>query len=263
MSDEPVENGSYYFWKWADNDLPGPPREVHAALLRGTMHPALQTFDTRPLLRKLEGAAKRGRLVGEEWEWQVQPASSPQQACFVFVSCPPFDRGEAAIRRFLDALSPLDLSGFDERKGIVIQGLLPKNNCFLLGQSPFDRAYDISEDDLPRLIRSIRPNERDPFGILESRRFHFVQCLAKGRRFIVEWRENYDLRDFSKFDQWKAQDRKRLDALDVPYTANGIPQSRDPDLITYTATLEIFRAFLRGESRPAEYHWRNISAELP
>jgi hypothetical protein len=25
---------TYYFWKWADNDLTGKPAEVHAALLR-------------------------------------------------------------------------------------------------------------------------------------------------------------------------------------------------------------------------------------
>jgi len=32
-----MEAASYYFWKWADNDLPGRPLEVHAALLRGEL----------------------------------------------------------------------------------------------------------------------------------------------------------------------------------------------------------------------------------
>ncbi len=44
----------YYFWKWADNDLPGKPAEVYASLLRGEMHPALQTFDARPLVMELK-----------------------------------------------------------------------------------------------------------------------------------------------------------------------------------------------------------------
>lgn len=63
---------SYYFWKWADNDLPGQPVEVHAALLRGALHPALQTFDARPLLARLgeyaaarhaQGRAGTGRCI--------------------------------------------------------------------------------------------------------------------------------------------------------------------------------------------------------
>ena len=55
---------SYYFWKWADNDLPGKPPEVWVALLRGEMHPALQSFDATSLLNALEDAAtERGRLA--------------------------------------------------------------------------------------------------------------------------------------------------------------------------------------------------------
>lgn len=50
-------SASYYFWKWADNDLPGRPGDVHAALLRGELHPALQPFDARPLLEELGAAA--------------------------------------------------------------------------------------------------------------------------------------------------------------------------------------------------------------
>ena len=36
---------SYYLWKWADNDLPGKPNEVFSALIKGALHPALQTFN--------------------------------------------------------------------------------------------------------------------------------------------------------------------------------------------------------------------------
>ena len=57
---------SYCLWEWADHDLPGRPAEVHAALLRGEMHPALQTFDARPLLKKCERAAAQGRKLEEE-----------------------------------------------------------------------------------------------------------------------------------------------------------------------------------------------------
>jgi hypothetical protein len=78
---------SYYFWKWAENDVPGKPAEVWAALLRGELHPALQSFDARPLLNALEDAAAELRTVDEEWEWKVHPPTSPEKACFVFATC--------------------------------------------------------------------------------------------------------------------------------------------------------------------------------
>jgi hypothetical protein len=90
-----------------------------------------------------------------------------------------------------------------------------------------------------------------------------VQCRAKGRRFLVEWRDNYDLSDFSKFDHWKAQDKDRLAALKAPYTPTGISPQKDPDFLTFADTLNIFRAFLLQQPRPARYHWCNINEELP
>lgn len=253
---------SYYFWKWADNDLAGKPAEVHAMLLRGELHPALQTFDARPVLAALEALATGERAEGEERSWQVHPHDSPDAARFVFTTGPQMERSASAAKDFLDRFLPLDISGFDEMQGHLIQGLPPKLNGFIFGQARLGRAYDIVADELPVLIRSIRPDARNPFGILTNRRGHFVQCLAKGRRFVVEWRENHDWSDFAKFDHWKAQDIKRLSALTAPYTPTGIAAGRDPDLLTYADTLRIFQAFLRGEPRPAQYHWRRINLEL-
>src|ERR1700691_2948914 len=126
--------GSYYFWKWADNDLPGRPAEVHADLLRGEMHPALQTFDARPLLKKLKSAATRGRACDEEWDWEVTPCDAPEQARFVFVTCPLLNGSEARVRWFSDEFAPLGLSGFDDGGGRLIPCLPPKLNSFILGQ---------------------------------------------------------------------------------------------------------------------------------
>jgi len=253
--------GSYYLWKWADNDLRGPPPEVHAALLRGELHPALQTFDAGPLIEKLESSAAEGRKSGEEWNWDVTPADAPDRARFVFLTCPWLNESEAIVRRFDRDFRPLGLSGFDERNGQLMPLLLPKLNCFISGQLPLEREYDIAIDDIPFLLRRICPREPDPFGVLEDRRPRFVQCCAKGRRFLVEWRENYDRNDETKFDQWRAQDRKRLAALDIPYHKD-IPPSKDPDLLLYADTLRIFQAFMRDEPRPAQYHWMNINSWL-
>jgi hypothetical protein len=142
--------GSYYFWKWADNDLPGPPLEVHAALLAGEMHPALQPFDARRLLKKLESAAAEARKNGEEWDWEVTPPGLPEQARFVFVTCPRLNESTKRVTRFGYEFVPLGLSGYDEREGHLIPCLPPKLNSFIIGQ-PREAVYDILVDDLPHL----------------------------------------------------------------------------------------------------------------
>ncbi len=78
------------------------------------------------------------------------------------------------MRRFHADFCKLGLSGCDEKRVQLIPGCGPKLNAFITGQMPWDRAYDITEDDLPFLIRRIDPRECDPFGIIEDRRGYFV-----------------------------------------------------------------------------------------
>jgi hypothetical protein len=165
--------------------------------------------------------------------------------------------------RHAGQLLRFDVSCFDENLAMMGDWFPPKLNEFQGGQWPGEMLYDISPDELPVLLKRIQPKFPDPYAILSNRKSNFIQCRAKGRRFVVEWRDNYDLSDFSKFDHWKAQDKKRLAALKVPYTPTGIPPEKDPDFLTFADTLTIFRAFLLQQPRPAQYHWRNINKELP
>src|SRR5580704_10772982 len=97
---------SYYFWKWADNALPGKPPDVWAALLRGELHPALEVFDSLPLLKALQDSASQARVMGEEWEWEVNPPVAPEKARFVFVTCPYINASAERIKRFVDQFVP-------------------------------------------------------------------------------------------------------------------------------------------------------------
>ena len=249
---------SYYFWKWAENDLPGRPAEVQADLLRGKMHPALQPFDPRRLLMTLRKMAARHH--DEEWQWEAVTNSPKTLAKFVFVTGSFRGLSEARLSRFWHAFFPLKLSGYDEQTGGVIDGLLPKLNCFKSGQSSA-RMYDVGLDDLPVLLRGIDPKESDPFATLGNRHDHFVQCWAEGRRFTVEWAGNQFLPK-TIWDQWRAQDAKRLAALGGVYGGEKVSSSKDPDLLRYADTLRIFQAFVRDEPRPTQYPWRNINHML-
>jgi hypothetical protein len=255
---------NYYFWKWADNDLPGPPAEVHAALLRGEFHPALQTFDARPLLKKLKSAAAKGRKRGEEWDWQLTPSDEPRRARFVFVTCPSLNESKAREAQVDRDFFPLALSGCDEQNVQLIPSLLPKLNSFVTGQFPYETAYDIALDDLPFLLRQLRANS---FAIVTNRWNNYVQCSKCGHRFRVEWRKNYDLADHTRFDQWAAYPPNSI--VPEPFAPAGVVENREEmrrreiqayeDLLRYSDTLRIFQTFLRGEPRPMHYRWRNIN----
>ncbi|MDD5679608.1 MAG: hypothetical protein PHW60_16685 [Kiritimatiellae bacterium] len=237
---------SYYLWKWADNDLPGKPDQVFSALVRGKLHPALQAFDARRLLRCLETFADSRRALGEDWNWQVHPGRNPMATLFVFLSGPHLNDYEARVRSFAKAMNGLEISGYDEESGHIIPTLQPKTNCLLFGQDSRERYYELTADEVPPLLRHIDGAMRDPFAVLEDRRHYFVQCLAKKRRFFVEWRENYDTNNWNDFAHWRAW----------------LPKQAHRDLLTFAETVRIFQTFLRGEPKPSRYYWHDIRPEL-
>ena len=250
--------GGYYFWKWADNDLPGNPREIHSTLLRGEMHPAIQTFDARPLLAQLANTADEGAKRAEEWDCQVIPASSPEDARFVFVTCPQINENRANIERFFQQFLPLDLSGFDDQGGHPIPCVRPKMNCFITGgRAPSDAAYDITKDDLPVLIQGISSVGPEPWGELLNRR-NGVVAIARGRRYYVEWRESSNVLAPTEFRQWRARDTRRLRALAGKDDTGPLLANIDPDYLKFSDTLKIFQSFLLGERRPSQYNWREL-----
>jgi hypothetical protein len=239
------------------------------------MHPAIQAFDPAPVVRGLEHMASQGRLAGEEWNWQVQPHAAEQQAAFIFLTCPTVERYGPMRQRFCDSFLHLDVSGYDERRDQLMHCALPKINCWECGDSD-EPHYDIVEDDLPTLLQHVPHDAPISTAILMNRQNHFVTCCSFGRRFEVEWRENYDLSDFSKFGQWRAgylevepgrqrhfvpeqwQCNRMHKCELTPMQAGG----RKHELILYRDTLRIFREFLGGKPRPPQYQWQDIKDEL-
>lgn len=258
MNSSTFENASYYFWKWADNDLPGRPTDVHAELLRGGLHPALQAFDARPLLTILENSAARWRRSGEDWDWQTSPHVEPRRAHFVHVTCPAFNSSQERVEWFGNIFLPLGLSGIDEEYGRLIPCLRPKLSQFIPLQFPEQTEYDIEPADLPVLLRKVVPGLADASAELLNRNGGVV-AIATGRRFRVEWREYADWKKPTRFTQWRAQDPKRLDTTGGADHRESLPANRDPDLLRFSDTLRIFDAFLRGEPRPTKYCWPDIT----
>jgi len=193
-----------------------------------------------------------------QWEWELHPAASPEKAWFVRVTCPRINTSIERVERFGDRFEPLGVSGCDDDGSKLIPGFNPKLNYFITGQlSDSDVAYDITADELPFLLRRIRPDQPEPWGELCTPQ-NAVAVIAEGRRFRVEWREWPDVKVRNQFIQWSARDPKRLTALAGRDDTQELPREIDPDFLTYSETLRILESFMRRESRPPKYCWRQI-----
>jgi hypothetical protein len=265
-------NGTYYLWKWADNNLPGAPNEVFSELLHGRLHPALQPFDARPMLRDLEATAATRQAYGEDWQWQVLPGNAPERAHFIFLQCPKLAAHGVFDPHFKRLVYPWGLSGYDEAAGDLIDCLLPKLNALVLKLDSTETHFDVTEDDLPVLLGRLKSKRFDSAYLVNAVGY-WIECTPYSEGFIVEWRERRDRIEDAHADHWRAGRNQGWDARPKPrYRAERrflggqwreirlktFPQEK----LRYADALRIFRAFLKGEPHPARYHWRDIEAEL-
>lgn len=258
-----MSSSSYYFWKWAENDLPGVPKDVHAALLRGESHPAIQAFDPGPLIQALEREAARGRDGGQEWGWKTVLDGGGPLARFVFVTGPDLNRCFRTHPLLSADLGDLELAACCEATGHILDGTLPKRNVVTMGPCPEERIYDIAEADLPCVLRRVTSDHRDAFLILTDRRWSFVQFYAHEDRYVVEWRDNHGLSASDRFEQWRALDPARFAGMPDYLPGKTYPSETDPNLVAFEDMASVFRAFLRGEPRPGHLEWCLINDILP
>lgn len=264
---------AYYLWKWADNKLPGRPNEVFSELLRGQLHPALQTFDAQPMLQDLQTAAEKRHALGEEWNWQVQAFDNVSHARFVFLQCPEVPQYGAFRHVFDKLVFPRDLSGYDEQRGNLIQCLLPKLNSITFGETPGEELCDIVADDLSVLLGRLSPGQEFPWARLGDRASNYVQCFSRHDGYAVEWLENYSLTNDNDYDHWRAGELHPQNTGRQPRSHNELRiidgelrhiriQEFPNEKLRFGEVLHIFQAFLRGESKPTRYHWRNLRQDF-
>jgi len=270
----PASVASYYLWKWAENDLSGPPDEVFADLLRGKLHPALQAFDARPVLRNLQTAAEPHQPRGEEWHWEVLPHGQSESAHAIFLQCQAIPNLGVYCRDFATIAYRWAMSGYDEQRGIIIDCLLAKKNSFSLWELDEETKYDIAAADLPGLLSRLNSNQYNAVGRFWNHVNHNVSCIARPGGFEVEWRIFPNPADLTKWDQWRAGTKLPPGKKSRSWTVREewvgddwnwhMIRARkfENELLPFKDTLEIFCAFARNEPRPAQFQWRSLREEF-
>jgi len=272
-----MTTASYYLWKWADNDLSGPPDEVFADLLRGKLHPAVQPFDARPVIHDLQALAGSHRPLGVEWDWQVLPGKQPSQAHALFLQCPVIPTLGTFSKQFATIAYRWGLSGYDEQRAKLIDSLLAKKNAlvFRWGTGKEEEKYDISATALPALLSRLESHQLDScYADFWNHLNHRVACIPKSGGFEVEWRVMPDPKDLNNWDQWRAGHplpsgikprswRAYEERVSSDWNFHTVRVRQfDNELISFADMVEIFSAFARNEPRPAKFQWRSLRQEL-
>lgn len=271
---------SYYFWKWADNDLPGPPEEVHASLLSGQMHPAIQSFDPRALVKQFEKDAARGLKKGEEWDWQIIWDQKPHHAKFVFLTIPepPADGSEENLmsHRYLRKR----VFGWSGEQQADFAGSLPKQSVWMPGNGGRS-VWDPSVAQLSDLMNELTPSGEAGHAMLMNHKNDYIQVSAFRGRFTVEWREADYMKSWDAFEHWHV--RYKLPArtlkgrvIERRFVPKGMPivrlyrgeyfyrwtQLHEFELICSSDALALLSSFVRREPRSSFFEWVPLTEEM-
>lgn len=271
---------SYYFWKWADNDLPGPPDEVQAALLRGQMHPAIQPFNPSKLLKQFETDAARGRKKGEEWDWHITWDQAPKRAKFVFLTLAGKQTDGPESERMAHRYLRKAVFGWCGEQQADFAGSLPKQNVWIPGNG--DKAtWEPSVSQLPGLVDQLAPSGEAGHAMIMNFKNDFIQVSAFGGRFTVEWREADYMKSWNAFEHWHVRYREHAKTLKGRvirrrFIPKGMPvvrlygdryffrqtQRREFELICPSDVLALLCAFIHREPRPSFFEWVSLTEEM-
>ena len=244
----------YYIWKWADNDLPGPPAEVVAGLCAGDLPPAVQQFLVRKVYPRLAKVLKQCR--SDLSEMIVDPQLTAGAARFIRLRHPLGD-SEWLANQLLWSGWDAELTVYNATTDRLIG--LPKRN--VVEMPKVRQLVDIGRADIPGLLQQLAKEPGLAALACYDRDGNMFQVWAHQRRYAVEW-QVLPARDFNLHRIWVAgrpiptQRRSRFGSLE------GGLELFARELLEMAEVSGLWAAFLAGEKLPASHVWRDVTRHL-
>jgi hypothetical protein len=114
--------------------------------------------------------------------------------------------------------------------------------------------------DLQALAGRMASGSGPSFAILEGRGHDYVQCAGEGAAFTVEWREYSG----AAFRHWKAGTFVQETGDQVAIRAGDDQIRVEPnERLGAADVVAIMGAYQKGESRPEQYAWRDMTGMFP
>lgn len=243
----------WYIWKWADNDLPGPPSEIVARLCAGELPRALQTFCPKQVLGRLAEVADQRRTAMGELFFEAEEHSSGK-ASFVYV-CDHASSSPWLADKLLWSAWKTGLTLYDEGANRLLG--LPKQNVVELPEQG-RQLVDVLPSDIPALLDTLDGCAHLTALACYDRHGNMFQVWANARRFAAEW-QILPEHDFNLHQIWVAG-RPVARQRHTRFVSR--KDLFNNEIIGMADVHRLWVAFLAGSARPEGYLWRDITADL-
>lgn len=246
-------------FKWAENNAQGIPEAILEELMERDVPSAIQPFNPEPFEDAWTRRLSEMRQNMELLLWVYEKVIREGQVVALKGTL-----HAAPVKNAMDALADVavehGLTVFDDTACELVGR--PKHFVLKLDNRHGISGCDPTPKDVVEVLDCVNVKEDIGFASLENHRGDFVQVFGTKGEYAVEWRTNLD--PLGNTYRHLAAGRKPAVTRLVSI---GIPKRHITKFASEVLTLEevnqIFAAFHRGEEPPAQFHWRDMTEEIP
>ena len=234
----------YYIWTWADNNLPGDPDIVIAALKSDSPHPSVTRFE-------LAGACSKSpslRNLLSTCQHEVIPGTAPKadgKCLCVRLAVPDDEQSIGVITDAARELRNIRVVVYDACRNVLHESSRPKLCCFTYGRR--GSIYDFPSTEIPRLLKKLKS---ETCGIFVHGDGRMVVISGGGNGFHIEWFEPDDARN-----RYRACRKEKKTA---GHKQHGVIP-KDDQRIPFALAVRVMRSWHKGNVRPAVVQWIKFS----
>lgn len=252
-----------FIWKWATNPFRGDLWSIITALHVGQPHPALTTFEVSPVIAGLEVALAGIRKVSPGLLTCLQEVRFGDTTIAILVRLVGQCDVLKAVKTLGLAATGLGLTGSSAHKALLLPGALPKHSALKLDAGRVDSVpqYDPELAEVLEAVGRVDVRRGICYEILEGAGGDYVQVYGCDGQFYVEWRTYRD-RSWLNYTHLAAGRRPRSTKQVWLGDSEHHVSAYKHELLARADVERIFTAFYRGEKRPRDYAWRDITGCL-
>jgi len=247
-------------WKWAENNVSGVPEQIIQDLMEREVPAAIQPFEPAPFEDTLDHvlAAIQPEMRMLLWVYEKEVFDGQVVAVKATLHADPADE---ALKVIGTAAVEHGLIAYDATTERLVSPCLPKK--FELTRYDIRGAsYDPSLQMVLEAVEGVDVRKGANYAILSNHTGNYVQALGCDGKFGVEWR-TYKDRTWQNYLHLSAGHNPP----EMRMVFIGVPQHHITKFASEVLTLDevkkIFTAFYNGEKPLAEFHWRDMTYEVP
>jgi hypothetical protein len=249
-----------FIWKWAPNEFRGDILSILTALHAEQGHPTLAAFEAKPVIERLEVALTDIRKESPGLLTCLKELTLGDSAIAIQVALVGHCDVLKAVKALGAEANALGLTGSSAYRPLLLPDCRPKYFTlkFDTGRVEAPPLYDPSLNEVVKSLERVDVRKCICYAILEAACGNYVQVYGCDGKYYVEWRTYRD-RTWLNYTHYAAGRRPRSTKQVWLGESGHHITALKHELLERADVERIFTAFYRGEKRPRDYAWRNIT----